>query len=127
MGESKMWEGYVLFANFVKDEPAIVSAAAISRILNDSPFGFVQALGAKWVVFGQGAKLAQELVRADIVGPSTGHRFRRLGWTGSLEDLLNPAELSQCVDFVSLERANQLSRLSLGKKPVSQNFCFLPQ
>lgn len=58
MGKSKKWEGYVLFANFVKDEPAIVSAATISRILNDSPFGFVQALGAKWVVFGQGAKLA---------------------------------------------------------------------
>lgn len=113
MGKWKMWEGYVLFADFIKNEPAIVSAAIVSRIFKDSPFGFVQALGAKWVVFGQGAKFAQELVRADIVGPSTGHRFCRLGWTGSLENLLNPAELSQCVDFVSLERTNQLSRLSL--------------
>lgn len=48
----------VLFADFVKDEPAVVSAAITSRILNDSPFGFVQALGAKWVVSGQGAKFA---------------------------------------------------------------------
>lgn len=49
---------YVLFADFAKDEPAIVPAAIISRILDDSPFGFIQAFGAKRVVFGQGAKLA---------------------------------------------------------------------
>lgn len=53
------------------------------------------------------------------MGPSVGHRFRRLGRTGSLENLLNPAELSQGVDFVGLEGTNQLSLLSLyirGKK-----------
>ena len=62
------------------------------------------------------------------MGPSVGHRFRRLGRTGSLENLLNPAELSQGVDFVGLEGTNQLSLLSLyirgKKKPISQKLFF---
>ena len=60
------------------------------------------------------------------MGPSVGHRFCRLGRTGSLENLLNTAELSQCVDFVSLERTNQLGLLGLYKKPLSQNLCICP-
>lgn len=57
-GRVKIIRRNVLFADFAKDEPAIVSAAIISRIFDDTPFSFIQALGAKWVVFGQGAKLA---------------------------------------------------------------------
>lgn len=102
-----------LFADFGKNQPAIIPAAGAGRVTNYLPLGLIQALRAERIILCQCTKLAEQVVRVDVVAPSICHGLSRIGRVGRSKDLLDSTKFGEGIDLVCLQRTDQLSFLVL--------------
>lgn len=112
------WTFDSLFANLCKHQPAVIPAASASRVTDYLPLSLIQTLGAERIILCQRTKLAEQIVRVDVVGPGIGHGLSGVVRIGSGKYLLDSTKFREGIDLVCLERADQLRFLVLKTKEL---------
>ena len=110
-----MWKRAInlLFANLRKHQPTIIPAAVASRVTDYLPLGLIQTFGAERIILRQCTKLAEKVIRVDVVGPGISHWLGGVGRIGRSKGFLNSTKFCESIDLVCLEWTDQLSFLVL--------------
>ena len=74
-----------------------------SRVTNYLPLSLIQTFGAERIILRPCAKLAEKVVRVDVVGPGIGHWLGGVGRIGRSKGLLDSTKFCEGIDLVCLE------------------------
>ena len=107
-----------LVLDLLEHEPAIVPAPRALRVADYHPLRLIKTFRAERIAFGEPAKLAEEVVRIDIVRPSVG-QSGDTGRAGTCQRFLDATKFNERIDAMSLERLDKLGFVYRKRRLVS--------